>query len=162
MKKSNSALYLAIALLATAGSVDAAPKCFPAFGTYKQVRIEGNSCNSPLEQCSIVDIKGTMNGTALNAVTRVAGTPDFPISGVLGGTSDGEFEGRVLNRRGGLTFKYAALIDSVGRGDAVALLTIIKGSGQLTGTTGTLRFSTVSDLSAKETFTTYEGQICLP
>ena len=161
MNKSYRA-YLAIAVLATAGSVNAAPNCFPAFGTYKQVRIEGNSCNSPLEQCSIVNFKGTMNGTALNAVTRVAGTPDFPISGVLGGTSDGEFEGRVRNRRGGVTFKYAALIDSIGRGDAVALLTIIEGSGELTGVTGTLRFSTVFDLTAAETSTTYEGQICLP
>lgn len=162
MNNSQRVITIVALLLAAAGSANAQPRCFPASGTYRQVRIEGNSCASPLGQCSVVTFRGTLNGTALNAVTRVAGTPDYAISGVLGGTSDGEFQGRVLNRHGGVSFKYAALIDAVGRGDAVAMLTFIQGTGELAGATGTLRFSTVFDLSADVTFTTYEGQVCLP
>jgi hypothetical protein len=162
MMKSNNACLLAIALVLAAGSAEAAPRCFEAFGVYKQRQIAGNSCNSPLRQCQIATFTGVVKGTALNGVTRVAGTPDFPITGVLGGTSDGEFEGSVLGRRGGLTVKYAALIDAVGRGDSVSMMTIIGGSGQLSGATGTLRFSTVFDLEVGDVSSKYEGQICLP
>jgi hypothetical protein len=162
MKKSKKARLLAIALVLAASGAEAAPRCFEAFGVFKQRQIAGNPCNSPLRQCQVATFTGVLQGTALNSVTRVAGTPDFPITGVLGGTSDGEFEGRVLNRRGGLTVKYAALIDGVGRGDSVSMMTIIGGSGQLSGATGTLRFSTVFDLEAAEVSSKYEGQICLP
>jgi hypothetical protein len=155
-------LAIAVAVL-SASSAFASPKCFPVFGTFQEKNTPGNPCNSPIGICLDGRMAGAVSGTTRGKGMYLTPTADNAQSGVVSAGGEIEFDGRVLGRRGTLTIKDNAIIDSVGRGDAVGLLTIVGGTGQLSGATGTIRVSGVFDLATLDLPTSsYQGEICLP
>jgi hypothetical protein len=155
--------FAALACVAVvAAPLSAGAECRRVHGTQDEVPVSGPACTSPVGLCTLAQISGSLKGEAAFTATSILPSADTPTTGVVFVTGDTEMTAVQLGSRGGtLLIKDAAAYRTTGDFDLVDLQTIVGGTGDFAGASGTLR---ISGHFAPQTggTTDYEGTICLP
>ncbi|MCI0399317.1 MAG: hypothetical protein L0332_05385 [Chloroflexi bacterium] len=151
-------VLLAFAVLAVAGSgVSAGDGCDKVKGTFTLEPVSGPTCTSSVGICAAGTYTGDLAGTAFFTGTSLIATVDTPTTSVVFLTGDNLFQ----TPGGQLTTKDAIALQTTGQGKFTELDTVIAGTGEWAGATGSFR--------ANGTFNTttggegnYLGEICFP
>src|SRR5262245_37703246 len=145
---------------AGAASADAAD-CKVVRGHFTETLVTGPACTSPVGLCTVAQMRGSLQGAAHFTASAIIPSADTPITSVVFVTGDTVIEGaKVAGRRGTLVVKNAAAFRTTGTGDLADVQTIIAGTEDLAGATGSLRIS--GDFIGTSGSATYQGVICLP
>jgi hypothetical protein len=156
---------LAIAFMFVAGrevSAVEASECKEVQGHLEDTLVTGAACTSPVGLCTVAQMFGAVQGEAQFTASAIIPSADTPTTGVVFVIGDTVIEdAKVAGRRGTLTVKNAAAFRTVADGDLVDVQTITGGTGELVGTTGSLRISG-NFIAATGGRSTYEGVVCLP
>jgi hypothetical protein len=158
---------LAIAFMFVAGrgvdvSAVEASECKGVQGHLEETLVTGAACTSPVGLCTVAQMFGAVQGEAQFTASAIIPSVDTPTTGVVFVIGDTVIEdAKVAGRRGTLTVKNAAAFRTVDDGDLVDVQTITGGTGELVGTTGSLRISG-NFIAATGGRSTYEGVVCLP
>jgi hypothetical protein len=110
----------------------------------------------------VAQLFGNLKGEARFTASAIIQTADTPTTSVVFVTGDTlVIDAKLEDKQGTLLIKDAAAFRTVGEGDLVDIQTIIAGTGDLVGATGTLRirgnFSAATGGSSS-----FEGTICMP
>jgi hypothetical protein len=146
----------------SAGAVAAsAAGCKLVRGHLEETLVTGPACSSPVGLCTIARMFGAVQGEAqftASAIIPSADTPTTSVVFVIGDTVI--VDAKVAGHRGTLIVKNAAAFRATGTGDLADAQTVIGGTEDLAGATGSLRIS--GDFVETAGSSTYEGVICLP
>ena len=117
-------------------------------------------CASLVGLCTVAQLIGNLRGEAHFTASSFIPSADTPNTGTIFATGDNlivnaQFEGR----RGTVATKSAAAFRP-GSGDLVDLQTIIGGTGDFAGATGTIHTS--GNFIGTSGESTFEGTVCLP
>ena len=119
-------------------------------------------CASPVGLCTTAQMNGSIHGDAIFTAATITSSTDFPLTGVVFVTGDTAIEdAQVAGHRGRIAIKNAAAFRTTGGNDLVDVQTIIGGTGDFAGATGSLRISGdfVPGIGGSST---YEGVVCFP
>ena len=138
------------------GGAAAASSCKKINGKVAIQALPPSTCPSPFGLCASVSFGGDLAGMSFFTGTSQVSTVDTPTTSVILLTGD-----NTLQTSGGtLTIKDAVLLQTTGEGHFAEVDTVVGGSGEWAGATGTLR--------AQGTFANgsgtgdYVGEICAP
>lgn len=137
-------------------------RCLFVQGFLEERLSAGPACLSPVGLCTIAQMFGGLGGEArftASAFIPSADTPATNVVFVIGNTE--VVNARVSGKTGTLLVKNAAAYRSSGDGDLADIQTIIGGTGELSGASGSLRIRG-NFLPAEGGRATYEGTVCLP
>ena len=145
----------ALFALVLASSGAEAAGCKKVSGKFTLTSVTGPTCSSPVEICADGSYSGGLAGPSAFTGTSLIQTVDTPTTGVVLLTGDNQ----IATKTGTLLTKDAIALRTTGTGDFAEVDTVISGTGEWAGATGTLR--------AQGTFTVagggsgdYVGQIC--
>jgi hypothetical protein len=148
-----------VTLALSAGQSAAGGRCLEVRGSYVEHAVVGPDCASPVGLCIAGTYRGDIDATFAGAASGIVTTADTPATSVSLFTSDSTITGRVGPWRGTLIVKNAGSFAAGGGGSIVDLQTIVGGTGQLSGATGSIRASgtfTVADGGRSQ----YVGTVC--
>lgn len=148
----------AIMLLASSAQADA--RCVSVNGHYQERDTSGPDCLSPVGLCIAGEYRGGVRGPFAGQATSIVATADTPTTGVILFTSDSTITARIGNRSGTLIIKNAGAFRTVADGSIVDVQTIIDGTRDLAGATGTIRASGTFVNGVGES--SYQGTVCRP
>jgi len=162
-----SAFIAMSALMTVTPSADASAhpdgqKCFAVRGQYDENAVGPPSCVSPVNFCFEGVYSGSITGPFAGSVITLAPAADPAISSVLIFNSESEIQARVRGRNGTLIIRNVGSFETDGDGNIVDLQSIIGGTGDLAGASGTLRASGFFDPDTASGTSSYEGTVCLP
>lgn len=147
-----SALLVAVLV----GSVAAASPCKKINGKLTLQALPISSCSSAINLCASATLSGDLAGVSSFTGTSQAATADTPTTSVILLTGD-----NAIHTSGGtLLTKDAIVLQTIGAGNFGEVDTVVGGSGEWAGATGTFR--------AQGTFAggigqgDYVGEICTP
>lgn len=129
------------ALTLTAGQSAAGERCIEVRGSYVEHAVSGPDCASPVGLCIAGTYRGDIDASFSGAASSIVTTADTPATSVSLFTSDSTITGRVKQWRGSLIVKNAGSFAGAGDGSIVDLQTVVGGTGQLSGATGSIRAS---------------------
>jgi hypothetical protein len=129
------------ALALSAGQSAAGGRCLEVRGSYVEHAVVGPDCASPVGLCIAGTYRGDIDATFAGAASSIVTTADTPATSVSLFTSDSTITGRVGQWRGTLIVKNAGSFAGGGDGSIVDLQTIVGGTGQQCGATGSIRAS---------------------
>jgi hypothetical protein len=121
------------------GSATAQSLCHTVQGTYDEHPVSG--CDSPVGLCIAGTYYGAIRGPFEGAATTLVETADTPTSTVRLFTSDSSISASVAGREGTLLIKNAGAFTGNPDGSIVDLQTIVGGTDELAGASGSLRAS---------------------
>ena len=129
------------ALALSAGQSAAGERCIEVPGSYVEHAVGGPDCASPVGLCIAGTYRGDIDASFSGAASSIVTTADTPTTTVALFTSDSTITGRFKQWRGTLIVKNAGSFAAGGDGSIVDLQTIVGGTGQLSGATGSIRAS---------------------
>jgi hypothetical protein len=162
----NTARRLAVAaagaasLLAVGANAGADAACRSFSGRYAE-QIAPDGCTSPFGLC--IDAQytgGPLHGTFHGVVTSLTPTADTATTSVMLFTTDTVATVEAWGKSGTLTIENAGAFATAGRGDIVDLQTIVGGTGDFTGASGTIRASGTFDSVTGTGTSRFVGTIC--
>lgn len=157
-----TALVLAAALLFVAVSHAQAQSCMEVRGSYtERYTTTPPECVSPVDSCSIGQLKGAIRGTWFAVSTSMVESMDTPETGVVLFTGSNTLQVSVRGLEGELMIKDAASVD-LRYGNVANIAFILGGTGELEGATGVLRTTGVLDEGGLTGHGRYEGSVCVP
>jgi hypothetical protein len=120
------------------------------------------TCTSSVGLCTVAQMFGTLKGLARFTAAEFLPSADTPATAVIFVIGDTEVaEARLGPKRGTLIVKNAAAYRTVGNGDLVDNQTIIGGTGDFVGASGSLRISG-NFLAETGGISRFEGTVCVP
>ena len=135
--------------------------CRSVRGHLVETLVPPEECSSPAGLCTIARMFGDLRGDALFIANEFISSTDTPVTGVVFVIGDIFIvDARVGRNRGGLTLKSAAGFRVTGDNDLVDIQTIIGGTRDFAGATGTIRIR--GTFPAGEGTSTYVGSLCVP
>ena len=161
---SQRAIVVAVLLLLTTSSAASAadePGCQRVQGFLEETLVT-TGCLSPVGLCTVARVFGTLKGEARFTASNIAPSVDTPTTGVVFVSGDTTLVNAQLgDKRGTLVIKDAAAYQTVDDGNLVDIQTIVAGTGNFAGATGTLRISGhfLPDGGGSSSF---EGTVCVP
>jgi hypothetical protein len=135
-----------------------AAKCKLVRGHAISHTVSGADCASPIGLCAAGQLYGGIKGELNLVATSLAPTQDTPVTGVFTYTGDDV----IKTKTGDIYTKDAGVLNLTpnSTGDDMSIATIIGGTGEYAGATGSLRiYGTFSETGGEFN---YEGQICTP
>ncbi|WP_395725456.1 hypothetical protein [Nakamurella sp.] len=129
------------ALALSAGQSAAGERCIEVRGSYVEHPASGPDCVSPVGLCIAGTYRGDIDASFAGTASSIVTTADTPATTVSLFTSDSTITGRFKQWRGTLIVKNAGSFAAGGDGSIVDLQTIVGGTGQLSGATGSIRAS---------------------
>ncbi len=148
------AVIFALLVLAI-GGVAAAPHCQTVSGQFTLQPLTGPTCLSAVGICATGVYRGGINGDSSFTASSVIQTADTPTTAVILVTGDN----LIQTAHGDLLTKDAVVLKTTGAGEFAEVDTIVSGTGDWAGATGTI--------TATGTFTTsdggdghYTGEVC--
>jgi hypothetical protein len=151
------------AVSGTEGDLSApdASGCWRVQGHLVERLVPPGECSSPVGLCTIARMFGGLKGDALFIANEFISSTDTPVTGVVFVIGDIFIdEARVGRKRGALTLKSAAGFRTIGDNDLVDIQTIIGGTHDFAGATGTIRIR--GAFPAGGGTSTYVGSVCVP
>jgi hypothetical protein len=118
-------------------------------------------CTSPVGLCTVARMFGHLKGEARFTAAAITPSADTPATSVVFVTGDTlVVDAEMESKRGTLTIKNAAAFRTTGVGDLADNQTIIAGTDDFAGATGSLRISGnfVGDSGTSK----FEGNVCVP
>ena len=156
-----SAALSVLAIVAGAASIAHAAACRPVQGFLVETPLPASSCGSPVGLCTVGQIFGAVKGEALFTASAVIPSLDTAVTGVVFVVGDTVINNVQLgNYRGTVVTKNAAAF-RVGGGDIVDIQTVLGGTGDFAGVTGSLQVHGTFDPDTGGT-STFEGVVCIP
>ena len=152
----------ALVVLTASGTADAGVACKSVEGSYDEHIAAGTVCDSPVGLCIAGDYKGDIKGAFTGSATALIPTGDTPVTTVTLFTSDSTITATVHGRRGTLIIKNAGGFTQHPDGSIIDLQTIVGGTGQLAGTSGSLRASGTFSFATGTGHSQWQGTVCLP
>lgn len=150
-----------IASLGAGAASAGAEECKVVRGHFKETLVTGPACTSPVGLCTVAQMRGALQGAAHFTASAIIASADTPTTSVVFVIGDTVIEGAQVAGHGGtLIVKNAAAFRTTGAGDLADVQTIIGGTEDLAGATGSLRIS--GNFIETEGSATYRGVICLP
>lgn len=146
------------ALALSAGPTAAGERCIEVRGSYVEHAVSGPDCTSPVGLCIAGTYRGDIDATFAGAASSIVTTADTPATTVSLFTSDSTITGRFKQWRGSLIVKNAGSFAAGGDGSIVDLQTIVGGTGQLSGATGSIRASGTFTVAGGRS--QYVGTVC--
>jgi len=151
------ALLLAtIGMLLPAGAD--ALDCKPVRGHLDEVPLE--ACASPVGLCTVARMSGSIHGDAIFTAATITVSANVALTGVVFVTGDTVVEdAKLAGHRGTVAIQNDASFRTTGDNALADVQTIVGGSGDFAGATGSLRISGdfVPGVGGSST---YEGEVC--
>ena len=154
-------VFLAVSVLAVltlaGGAAVAAGKCKKVNGMFTLQPVPPEQCAGPVGICATGTYRGDLKGDSAFTGTSLTQTVDTPTTGVVLLTGD-----NLIHTAGGdLMTKDAIVLQSSGAGDFAEVDTIVGGTDEWAGATGTIRaqgrFTPITGGGGN-----YTGEICRP
>ncbi len=149
-----------LVLMVSGNAADADPRCRVVLGSLDLIPVS-DSCASPVGVCGKGTFRGLLRGPYTSVLTSLVPTADTAQTGVVLITGDTPLQARLGNKTGVINFKDSGAFHTTGDGEFAELFSIVSGTGDFTGATGTLFISGTFDFAAGGDGT-YHGTICLP
>lgn len=150
-----------LVLFAGPGAAIAQARCHTVKGVYDEHPVFGEDCDSPVGLCIAGAYRGVINGPFEAQATTLIQTDDTPATSVQLFTSTTTITTSVAGRAGTLLIRNAGAFTGNPDGSIVDLQTIVDGTGELDGATGTVRASGTFVFPSGGS-SSYEGVVCLP
>ena len=154
-----AALVLSSTTPVTAGNEDS--QCFAVRGEFDENAVDAG-CTSPAGICFEGRYFGSIRGPFAGQVVTLVPTVDPATSNVLLFNSESEIQAQVRGRTGTLIVRNSGAFEVSGEGHIVDLQSIIGGTGELAGASGTLRASGLFAPETSSGSSRYRGTLCLP
>jgi hypothetical protein len=139
-----------------------APPCQRVEGFLEETLVPPPTCTSSVGLCTVARMFGDLKGQARFSATALVQSADTPTTAVIFVTGDTVVDdAKVANKRGTLLVKNAAAYRTVGNGDLVDNQTIVGGTGEFVGASGSLRISG-HFLAETGGVSRFEGMVCVP
>jgi hypothetical protein len=162
MLPQRSIVVATLILLTTSSAVTAAdePGCQRVQGFLEETLVT-TGCLSPVGLCTVARVFGTLKGEARFTASTIAPSEEATTGVVFVSGDTTLVNAQLGNKRGTLLIKDAAAYQTIADGNLVDIQTIIGGTGNFSGATGTLRISGnfLSDSGGSSNF---EGTVCVP
>lgn len=159
--RSAGALVVAIATIVASSAM--AADCQVVRGHYDETAVPMPSCASPVGLCTTARLSGPVKGDAFFTASAIIPAADTPTTGVVFVTGDTTVSNATFgDRRGAVFIKNAAAFRSIGDGDLTDTQVIVGGTGDFTGTSGSLRVVGTFDGLTGTGSMVFEGSICFP
>jgi hypothetical protein len=158
---SNASLALvALSAVMVDVSTAIAAECKRVQGRLEETLVQAG-CTSPVGLCTVAQMFGDLQGEAQFSASAIIPSADTPITSVVFVTGDTiVVDAKLGGRQGTLSIKNAAAFRTTGAGDLADAQTIIGGTDDFAGASGSLRISgNLVDTSGSSTL---EGIVCLP
>ena len=154
------------AAITICGTVDVftqnAPGCQRVEGFLEETLVPPPTCTSPVGLCTIARMFGDLKGQARFSATAFIPSADTPTTTVIFVTGDTVVaDAKLANNRGTLFVKNAAAYRTSGNGDLVDNQTIVGGTDDFAGASGSLRISG-HFLAETGGVSRFEGIVCVP
>ena len=162
MMPSQRAIVVAALILLTTSSPTSAdePSCQRVQGFLEETLVT-TGCLSPVGLCTVARVFGTLKGEARFTASTIAPSEEATTGVVFVSGDTTLVNAQLGNKRGTLLIKDAAAYQTIADGNLVDIQTIIGGTGNFSGATGTLRISGnfLPDSGGSSNF---EGTVCVP
>src|SRR5215831_19572702 len=117
-------------------------ECKQVRGHLEETLVTGSNCPSPVGLCTVAQMFGALQGEALFTAADIIVSADTPTTGVVFVIGDTVIvNAKLAGHRGTLTVKNAASFRTTGNGDLADVQTVIGGTEDFAGATGSLRIS---------------------
>lgn len=150
------AVVAALALALSSGAL-AASGCKKVNGKLTLQPLPSTACDSPVDVCATGTFRGDLVGTISFTGTSFISTADSPTTGVFLLTGDNQ----ITTSHGTLMTKDAIVLRNGGMGDFAEVDTVIGGTGEWAGATGSINAVGIFDFASGGTGG-YTGQVCTP
>jgi hypothetical protein len=150
----------AASILLVGGTAGADAMCHSFSGRYAE-QIAPDGCTSPFGLC--IDAQytaGPLHGTFHGVVTSLVPTADTPATSVVLFTTDTVATVSGWEMSGTLRIKNAGSFATAGRGDIVDLQTIVGGTGDFTGASGSIQAFGTFDSATGTGSSGFVGTVC--
>ena len=147
----------ALLLILVATQAFAASGCKKVKGKFTLQPSNGPDCTSAVGICAIGNYTGDFAGTSAFSGTSLIATVDTPTTGVVLLTGDTT----ITTSGGTLQTKDAMALHTSGNGEFAEVDTILGGTGDWAGMTGTFTATGIFDLESGGAGT-YSGEVCAP
>jgi len=149
-----------LSLMISGSAAEADPRCRPVIGAFDLIPVS-EGCASPVGVCGRGTFRGLLRGPYTAVLTSITSTADTPSTGVVLVTADLALQARLGSKTGALNFKEAGGFHTTGDGEFAELFSIVGGTGDFAGATGTLFATGTFDFAAGGEGQ-YHGTICTP
>jgi len=154
------AAALGYALLA-GGTSSAKARTIQVSGFYSEHAVTGPECTSPVGLCIAAEYRGGIRGALAGNASAIIATADTPATDVSAFTSDSTLTATIRGRTGTLLIKNAGVFSSTDGGPIVDVQTVVGGTGDLAGASGSIRASGTFSF-ANGGRSEYTGTVVLP
>ena len=161
MKRLGAAVAVSLVLLGVGQqSAEADPRCRSVRGTLDLIPVS-SPCTSPVGVCGRGDFRGVLRGPYTSELSTIQTTAETPQTGVVLITGDTTMQARIGFRTGTLQFKDSGAFKTVGDGEFSELFSVVSGTGDFAGATGTLIVTGTFDFAGGGEGE-YSGTVCVP
>ncbi len=160
MKKLGAVLAVSMVLFGVGQTAEADPRCRSVRGTLTLIPVTA-PCTSPVGVCGIGDFRGVLRGPYTSQLTSIVPTAETPQTGVVLITGDTTLHARLGSKSGTLEFKDSGAFKTIGDGEFAELFSVVSGTGDFVGATGTLIVTGTFDFAGGGDGE-YSGTICAP
>lgn len=161
MKRVGAALAVSMVLLSVGQqSAEADPRCRSVRGSFDLIPVSA-PCTSPVGVCGKGTFRGVLRGPYTSELLTLTSTAETPQTGVVLITGDTTMQARLGFRSGDLRFKDSGAFKTIGDGEFSELFSIVGGTCDFQGATGTLIVTGTFDFAGGGEGE-YSGTVCVP